>query len=280
MRHLRRMQSVELAAACVVLLLASCKTKDANKDLFACKTSKECGSGWSCVASVCRLAGVELDAGPQCATPCGPDRKACCGGACADLAADRAHCGSCGHECPGSESCLGGVCLKETTGAGSCANGMDDDGDGLTDCTDTVDCTEGTTCRGGQCCHGSCAIESSADLCSNHVDDDCNGLADCDDPACNNQRCGPGSVCSNGHCEAGCAIDGVFVAAGALHPSNPCLQCTPARGTTGWSAVDALVACTSGACDGHGDCRRGPGKACAGPGDCASRTCTSGRCGP
>jgi hypothetical protein len=52
-----------------------------------------------------------------------------------------------------------------------CTNGVDDDGDGLTDCEDP-DCAELPTCE-------------LVEICNNEgVDDDGDGLADCDDPDC------------------------------------------------------------------------------------------------
>ncbi len=51
-----------------------------------------------------------------------------------------------------------------------CFNGVDDDGDGLTDCADG-DCSGSPSC-----------IESN---CANSIDDDGDSLTDCDDPDCN-----------------------------------------------------------------------------------------------
>ena len=50
--------------------------------------------------------------------------------------------------------------------AGSCTNGVDEDGDGLTDCEDS-DCMPAEACQ-----------------CGNGADDDNDGLTDCDDPEC------------------------------------------------------------------------------------------------
>ncbi len=63
-----------------------------------------------------------------------------------------------------------------------CANGIDDDGDGLVDCEDPV-------CTG----EVQCLIE----VCDNGVDDDLDGLADCDDPGCA-VACAPSEECGNG----------------------------------------------------------------------------------
>lgn len=87
--------------------------------------------------------------------------------------------------------------------AGACTNGVDDDGDGATDCADTTDCGSDPACMramfetdchdGGDndrdglvdCadpdCTGQCPdIEN----CMNAIDDDHDGLIDCADPDC------------------------------------------------------------------------------------------------
>jgi len=65
-----------------------------------------------------------------------------------------------------------------------CANGLDDDGDGLVDCADP-ECAANTAC-----------IELA---CSNGVDDDRDGLADCADIDCEHAiECNPEIACGNG----------------------------------------------------------------------------------
>ncbi len=54
-----------------------------------------------------------------------------------------------------------------------CDNGMDDDGDGATDCADS-DCTG----------HPSCGCIPTPEVCNDNVDNDCDNQVDCDDPDC------------------------------------------------------------------------------------------------
>ncbi|MCS6856649.1 MAG: hypothetical protein NZM37_02960 [Sandaracinaceae bacterium] len=58
-----------------------------------------------------------------------------------------------------------------------CANGVDDDGDGLSDCAD-ADCFEAPRCHAGG------SEENSERACSDWVDNDGDGAVDCDDQDC------------------------------------------------------------------------------------------------
>ena len=60
------------------------------------------------------------------------------------------------------------------TGEEICTNELDDDCNGLTDCSDP-ECTSRRECDFGGC---------SLELCGNGRDDDCDCLFDCDDPDC------------------------------------------------------------------------------------------------
>lgn len=65
-----------------------------------------------------------------------------------------------------------------------CANGIDEDGDGRTDCED-ADCAEFPACV--------------PEDCENAIDDNENGLTDCQDPACfTAPACLPPETCTNG----------------------------------------------------------------------------------
>jgi len=77
------------------------------------------------------------------------------------------------------------VVLEET-----CNSGIDEDGDGLTDCEDP-DCVE----------HPDCNVE---EICYSGIDEDENGLTDCEDPACTDewfcnepQPCNEDGVCDS-----------------------------------------------------------------------------------
>jgi hypothetical protein len=266
-----------------LLLPAACRVGASDGSVFRCQSDADCVQSEQCLEHLCRSAASLDGGGPvaaNCAQPCGPDHKLCCGTACADPANDRSNCGACGHACVAAESCRAGQCLRET-----CDNGLDDNGDGLVDCQDTAACPDKTACRGGHCCSGKCASESTAELCSNGKDDDCNGLIDCQDSGCLGQSCAAGKVCdASRSCSAGCFIDGQFQPAGAARANDPCLVCDPARESHAWSTVPAgqvSAGCQgANACDGSGVCRRALAQACRASADCASAKCTAARCVP
>lgn len=115
---------------------------------------------------------------------------------------DRNHCGTCNNACASADSCTAGVC----TGSGEtlCADGKDNDTDGVTDCADS-DCA-GRACGTGCVCGGGVKKES---LCFQGNDEDGDGLTDCADPDCSLLTCGQGCVCfGNAKTEVGCG-DGV-----------------------------------------------------------------------
>lgn len=59
-----------------------------------------------------------------------------------------------------------------------CANGVDDDGDGLVDCADS-------DCYNQPICQSSGGLENTDKLCSDFIDNDGDGAIDCDDMDCN-----------------------------------------------------------------------------------------------
>lgn len=277
-----------------VVVLGACKVTSPDSNVFACTADADCGAGYRCLEKICRSQASLTTGSPnegKCAQACAPDRKLCCGTSCVDPASDVQNCGACGHACPTGESCLGGTCTRETTGKGSCSNGIDDDGDGLTDCADTSDCADGTACRRGICCHARCASEATPALCSNGLDDDCDGRIDCEEDSCQGVACGAsgaGKVCGVNSttqkraCLDGCFIDGAFSVPGATRSQGPCFVCDPAKSISAWTPVAAGVASgtcqETHACDGRGACRRSAGQPCVGAGDCASHICTGGLC--
>ncbi|MGE0786772.1 MAG: hypothetical protein AB7S26_13955 [Sandaracinaceae bacterium] len=85
-----------------------------------------------------------------------------------------------------------------------CTDGIDDDGDMLTDCADPdcdvmlCDATAMLVCHLGRCECGTAASETS---CGDGIDDDCDSMFDCADPDCDGLECGPGPVlCGGGMC--------------------------------------------------------------------------------
>ena len=89
---------------------------------------------------------------------------------------------------------------SETPGA-TCDDGLDNDCDGVIDCSDP-DCDSDALCFAPGCGNGVCETDESvcdcpsdcgpspvAEMhCSNVVDDDCDGAVDCDDPDCATDR--------------------------------------------------------------------------------------------
>ncbi len=132
-------------------------------------------------------------------------------------------------------SCQQGACVPPTE---NCFNGVDDDCDGKTDCTDT-DCSQFIACQSELCdgvdnngnglkdegfecvyatkapCPTVCGSQGEkvcstatcswgacvppAEVCGNGKDDDCNGLSECDDPVCKSlPSCTPVTECTAG----------------------------------------------------------------------------------
>jgi hypothetical protein len=124
MTLLSRRTAVALAAA---TWGASCSFHvNPNQGLFSCNSDRDCGGGYQCIPQLGGAPGLCFPLGQ-----CGPGQ--CCdvvhdGG---DLFTDDANCGACGHACAAGTGCDGGVC-RET----NCADGIDNDGNGLTDCDD------------------------------------------------------------------------------------------------------------------------------------------------
>ncbi len=92
----------------------------------------------------------------------------------------------------------------------ACANGLDDDCDGFTDCDDP-DCSSSpncvSPCGNGVCeigespcnCPQDCGFPATTETsCTNGIDDDCDGSIDGADPDCSG-----GVICGDGVCEGG-----------------------------------------------------------------------------
>jgi hypothetical protein len=161
--------------------------------------------------------------GPNDCTACAQG-SACCTGRCADTRTDALNCGACGHACAAGQGCCGSQCVDLTSNAASCgicgracasgqvcrggqcvppvetdcANGVDDDNNGKTDCQDAA--CDGKVCdaTGGVCHNGVCSHETN---CADGIDNDGDGLIDCADPDCKGQRCANNGVCTaDGKC--------------------------------------------------------------------------------
>jgi len=169
----------------------------------------------------------------------------------------------------------------------TCFDGLDNDCDGFTDCTDN-DCICEQNCNPVGCGNGVCGDppgESSCNCvcdcgpapgsevaCSDGLDNDCDGLVDCGDPNCSGIP--------------PCAT--VFCPDGICHPSELCtcfIDCGPPRleGTAFGNCADGLDndcdSCTDAADSGCGgtetNCTDGVDNNCDGLTDCSDSSCAS-----
>ncbi|MBS2025986.1 MAG: hypothetical protein JST92_26605, partial [Deltaproteobacteria bacterium] len=234
----------------------------------------QCASGDACCDGRCAdLRSDSNDCG-TCGNVCAPG-SGCCAGVCVDLSSDTS-CGACTIECKDGESCKNGAC--QGTKEVRCDNGLDDDGDHLTDCADP-DCA-GLRCDqvGGTCQSGQCVHETN---CSNGVDDDHNGKTDCADPACTGQRCAGNGICTvAGACVKEICDNGIDDNGDGKIDCQDSLACPPPVAGTGlpiqeaccgvkWADLLGDVA----NCGGCGnDCRAGHDATCG------TIACVQGRC--
>ena len=233
---------IALASAVVTF---ACTVNLPDTTIYSCTADKDCaGDGYKCAARpgglgrCCKPTGPEVCNGldddcnglvddgfpPE---PCNGKDDDCDGkidnGF--DLQNDPANCGACSHACQTNEFCSIGTCVKR--GETDCADGIDNDDDGKTDCADPDcnlepcgsrcecrggvkserNCTDGLDndgdgktdcadedCAGAGCFDGGCTclgLKPSETNCFDGVDDDGDGKTDCDDPDCANQFCKP-----------------------------------------------------------------------------------------
>ncbi|MCC7541977.1 MAG: hypothetical protein IT379_37500 [Deltaproteobacteria bacterium] len=146
----------------------------------------------------------------------------CCGGVCVNTSSSNTHCGRCGNACPGTTSCLSGICAA---------------------CDDREDCDDGrmcTTdaCESGRCVHrvdSGCFIDGVCFAVNEH-----NPSNDCERCAANGQTtwvprmngasCEDGIACTvSDTCSAGICQSGDDPCAGATLNCRP-LYCDEAAG--------------------------------------------------
>jgi hypothetical protein len=125
--------------------------------------------------------------------------------------------------------------IVEDSGA-ACSNGVDDDGDGLTDCADPA-------------CASSGACELSAAACSNGIDDDRDGRTDCEQTSCVDLGfCAPVAADCDVPSNAGCVRG---MSCQSVDPSGEQRVCAK----TG--EVNEGRECTGSASDPAGGCKAG-----------------------
>ena len=266
---------------------------------------RACDAGNACCGGRCAdFRSDPLNCG-ACGNACGSG-QACCAGKCTGIN-DVTSCGACGKACGAGQSCQDGQCVLPACAPGgsvdcrqpscahylcdsagghcfngacahetSCSDGIDNDGDGLTDCQDPQ--CSGKRCAGGGVC--TAARACVAENCTNRVDDNGDGLIDCQDalvckppqsmvsPLCcgvayadlasDIHHCGAcGNDCAAGHsadcgtiacvsgrCQYGTAANRTACAGGVCCGGN----CVPDRETSCTDRVDNN-------CDGKADCQ-------------------------
>ena len=123
-----------------------------------------------------------------------------CNGACINLNADVAHCGTCDNACPPGDVCSSGACALhcpsgQMTCSGSCFNLMSDNthcGDCATSCTGVLNCVNGV-----------CACPSATpDTCSGQCTNTKSDTSNCG--ACGTV-CNSTQLCASGACADSCA---------------------------------------------------------------------------
>jgi hypothetical protein len=173
-----------VAGGCSSAVVPGCTTCAADTDCT--------DDGNACTLEACVAGACATTSDPTCATPCAVDGDCndadpctldtCNAGTCAAMIDPT--CGACtaDADCNDGDACTTDVCVAGTCVAGpidncstnppegDCDDAVDNDGDGLVDCSDT-DCAGSDACTGFEVC-GDC------------IDNDADGLVDYEDPDC------------------------------------------------------------------------------------------------
>ncbi|WP_437623190.1 cadherin-like beta sandwich domain-containing protein [Sorangium sp. So ce1151] len=242
---------------------------DPGTDRNHCGATADCrgdNAGVACAAGeVCNGSGA-------CELSCQSGLVAC-DGACVDPDTDRDHCGasgdctgdSAGVACAAGEICNGsGACeLSCQSGLVACDGTCVDPDTDRDHCGASGDCTgdsAGVACAAGEVCNGSGACELSCQsglvACGGTcIDPDtdrdhCGATGDCAGDSAGS-ACGAGEICSDGACEASCALPLVACGGACVDPSTDATYCGATGDCTGASAgstCSAAEACVAGAC--------------------------------
>jgi hypothetical protein len=249
------------ATATAAILAGACTfSVDTEGSLFTCAEDVDCGEGFECVHLRDGIHGCfrvgQCDEPAACPCP-GKDDS--------DFLTDDRNCGRCGTECAEGAGCAGGRCIELV-----CDDGIDNTGDGLTDC-EAPECEgqrcgpDGLVCQGGDCV---CPHVPHALSCGDGIDHNCNGLIDCADPECLGEVCGGGMVCTETGCDfpevcvdvatrcAHAACDGMPCGEGCVCAEGRRMEtiCDDGIDNTGDDLTDCEAEeCRDEVCDAEGD---------------------------
>lgn len=222
---------------------------------------RACDAGDACCGGRCASFQTDpLNCG-SCGNACAAN-AACCSGKC--VANDTSqNCGVCGKTCAADQTCQKGQCVQQACTPGgavdcsqaacnhavcdasgghcfngacahetSCSDGIDNDGDGLTDCQDPQ-CLHRRCQQNGVCtAEKQCVVE----ICTNGIDDNGDGLVDCQDAL----ACPAPATLATPAC---CGTAWTDAASDVLHCGSCANDCT-----VGHSAECGSVSCVAGKC--------------------------------
>jgi hypothetical protein len=187
------------------------------------------------------------DSGPPCPAP-----GVVCGGACLDVANDRAHCGACGRACAAAELCVQGTCVPTCpVGQRACGGACVDPQQDRAHCGRC-----GNPCGSGEVC--------SAGVCGT----DCGPLTTCGDIAADGRKtlycanlaldrnncgycggtCPLGNVCRGGRCELTCPLGQLNCGGRCVDPQTDRLHCGMCGAVCAMGFECARGRCTIGGC--------------------------------
>lgn len=284
------MGRIVIAACLGVVIGMSCTFTFSDAYLYSCQTESDCGGeGFKCNAGVCCRASGDEVCGDGVDNDCdghvdGDATETCngrdddCDGATDEgfeLQTSPVNCGACGRTCDAAtEQCTAGQCVPRPET--DCANGLDDDGNGLTDCAEPgcnlLSC-------GSQCqCVG---LRKTELLCVDGLDTDGDGAIDCADSDCDTKSCGTGCSCVGGaRRETDCADQLDNDLDGGADCADPACDAQVCRAGTSERCAGLSCQCNGGSVvtEAADLCRDGLDNDCDLSTDCAQPACDQQSC--
>ena len=196
-----------------------------------------------------------------------------------NLSSDPNNCGACGFKCNTTEMCKSANCIPTTET--SCADGRDNDENGMTDCADPS--CEGRSCGDGCTC---VSLMKRETVCSDGLDNDGDSKIDCQDSDCEGSECGTGCLCGGGIKQETDCTDN------ADNDGDGMTDCADSdcMGVGCKAAPFTFVCGGAGMCQCNGgnpqpedagvSCRDGIDNDCNGAIDCADQACDLESCNP